>query len=346
MSPASSTELALSLEKDFPLVSVTDKPRPPDGGTRHDFSSCGPYWWPDPDAPDGLPYVRRDGHVNPEVRGGAMDDARRVSDLARFLRRLADRAETAPERSAPFRERAALLLRTFFLAPETRMNPSLNFGQAIPGRCRGRGIGIIDTVPFVAMLDDIGRLERTGTVLPEEESKALREWFGAYLSWLLESPLGHDERAASNNHGTWIDVQLCAYALFAGHEDIAREVLAEVPRRRLDVQLAADGTFPLELERTRPFSYTVFNLKALLWLADCGRRFGIDLMGYRASSGATLRDAVERMRALVEKPDRWTRLELDTATGELRPVSPGEWERLAELLVMGVANLGSPNLRQ
>ena len=332
MSPAASTELALSLEKDFPLVSVTDKPRPPDGGTLHDFSSCGPYWWPNPDTPDGLPYVRRDGHINPEVRGGAMDDARRVSDLARFLRRLADRAEAAPERSGPFRERAALLLRTFFLAPETRMNPSLEFGQAVPGRSRGRGIGIIDTVPFVKMLDDIGRLERTGTVLPEDESKALREWFGAYLSWLLESQLGHDERAALNNHGTWIDVQLCAYALFAGREDIAREVLSEVPRRRLDVQLAADGTFPLELERTRPFSYTMYNLRAMLWLVRCGRRFGIDLMDCRAASGATLRETVERLRAAEADHTLWTRLECDTKTGEGRPVSDGEWKQLSELL--------------
>ncbi len=176
-----------SLETEFPLVAVTDKPRAPEGGTLHDFTSFGPYWWPNPDTPDGLPYVRHDGHVNPEARGGAMDDAHRVHELARSLRRLADRAEADPARSAPFRERAALLLRTFFLAPETRMNPSLEFGQAIPGRCRGRGIGIIDTVPFVAMLDDIGRLEQTGAVLLGYECRALRRWFGDYLSWFRES---------------------------------------------------------------------------------------------------------------------------------------------------------------
>ncbi len=332
MTQPSPTEQTPSLESEFPLIAVTDKPRCPEGGTLHDFTSFGPYWWPNPDTPDGLPYVRHDGHVNPEARGGAMDDACRVHRLALSLQRLADRAEADPAQSAPFRERAAQLLRTFFLAPETRMNPSLEFGQAVPGRCRGRGIGIIDTVPFVAMLDDIGRLERTGAVLPEDEAKALRNWFGDYLSWLLDSKLGHDERAALNNHGTWIDVQLCAYALFAGREDVAREVLAEVPHRRIDVQLAADGTFPQEMERTRPFSYTLFNLRAMLWLARCGGRFGIDLMDCRSSSGATLREAVERLRADMADHARWTRLECDAKTGEDRPVSDEEWSALAELL--------------
>ena len=323
----------MDLGAEFPLISVTDKPHAPEGGTLHDFTSRGPYWWPNPDSPDGLPYIRRDGYVNPEARGGDMDDAQRVRELADALHTLADRADSDPSLGDAFRAHAGLLLRTFFLTPETRMNPSLDFGQAIPGRCRGRGIGIIDTVPFVAMLEDFERLSRSGPVLSGEETQALRAWFGDYLAWLLDNPLGRDERAARNNHGSWMDAQLCAYALFCGHEDVARAVVAEVPRRRLDVQLAADGTFPLELERTRPFSYTVFNLKALLWLADCGRLFGIDLMDCPASSGATLRDAVERMRALVEDPARWTRLELDTATGELRPISPAEWNRLTALLV-------------
>ena len=268
----------MDLGAEFPLISVTDKPHAPEGGTLHDFTSRGPYWWPNPDSPDGLPYIRRDGHVNPEARGGAMDDARRVRELADDLHALANRAESDPSQGDAFRAHAGLLLWTFFLSPETRMNPSLDFGQAIPGRCRGRGIGIIDTVPFVALLEDFERLSRSGPVLSGEETQALRAWFGDYLAWLLDSPLGRDERAARNNHGSWIDVQLCAYALFCGREDVARAVVSEVQCRRLDVQLAADGTFPLELERTRPFSYTVFNLKALLWLANCGCRFGIDLM--------------------------------------------------------------------
>ena len=322
----------MDLAIEFPAITITDKPHPPEGGTLHDFTSRGPYWWPNPDSPDGLPYIRRDGHVNPEARGGAMDDARRVGALADSLRALADRAEDDPEKSAPFRERAGTLLRTFFLNPETSMNPSLEFAQAIPGRCRGRGIGIIDTVPFVTLLDDLGRLERTGPVLPDGESQALRAWFGNYLSWLLESPLGHDERAALNNNESWLDTQLCAFALFAGREDVASEVLAEVPRRRLDVQLSPDGTFPLELERTRPFAYTVFNLQALLRLALFGRRFGMNLMDRRATSGATLRDVVERLRGIVADPARWTRSECDMETGLPRPVSSDEMAGLAALL--------------
>ncbi len=33
----------------------------PPSGDKHDYASMGPYWWPDPNTPDGLPYIRRDG---------------------------------------------------------------------------------------------------------------------------------------------------------------------------------------------------------------------------------------------------------------------------------------------
>ena len=46
--------------------SVVDKNLTPSSGDKHDFMSVAPYWWPNPNTPNGLPYVRRDGEVNPE----------------------------------------------------------------------------------------------------------------------------------------------------------------------------------------------------------------------------------------------------------------------------------------
>src|SRR3954468_23656050 len=51
---------------DMPNLTVTDKPQPPPSGDKHDYMSLSPYWWPDPSKPDGKPYMRKDGQVNPE----------------------------------------------------------------------------------------------------------------------------------------------------------------------------------------------------------------------------------------------------------------------------------------
>ena len=44
--------------------------------------SVGPYWWPDPSKPDGLPYIRKDGHKNPDRGkiGDSGQSARFVGD--------------------------------------------------------------------------------------------------------------------------------------------------------------------------------------------------------------------------------------------------------------------------
>jgi len=52
----------------FGPVSVMEKKHLPPSGDRHDYMSLAPYHWPDPSKPDGLPYIRKDGQTNPEVR--------------------------------------------------------------------------------------------------------------------------------------------------------------------------------------------------------------------------------------------------------------------------------------
>jgi len=205
--------------------SVTDKAVPAPSGDHHDYVSFGTYWWPDPDAPDGLPYIRRDGERNPEF----LDDAR--ADTPR-LRRMGAAVETLAQAhyfrasDARYAEHAAALLRAWFVASETRMNPHLAYGQAIPGRVTGRGIGIIDTSRLVYLVDAVGLLEGDGAWTAEDRG-GLIAWFEAYLDWLLTSSHGQDERATTNNHGTWYDAQVASFALLVGREDVAGEVLAE-----------------------------------------------------------------------------------------------------------------------
>ncbi len=280
---------------------VTDKKQPPPGGTPHDYWSMGKYWWPNPGTADGLPYVRRDGVNNPEARDERFD-RNRLEALCTTVAALTH--GWLAQGDVAFAGRATLLLRTFFLSPTTRMNPSLTYAQSIPGICDGRGIGIIDTACFVALLEHALLLEAQGS-LSGADGRALRDWFAAYLDWLLTSRNGLDERAEINNHGTWMDVQLAAFALFTGQSGIARTVLREVPSRRIEKQIKPDGRQPHELARTKSFNYSLFNLKALLMLAQLGRQMDIDLWSYRGTDGRSIRLALEFMRPYADPQTPW-----------------------------------------
>lgn len=266
---------------------VTDKPMAPPSGDRHDYMSVGPYWWPNPDKDDGLPYARRDGETNPERHGydnadqSRMAGAVRTLSLAWFL--------TGEERYAAH---AAKLLRVWYLDEATRMNPHLEFGQAIPGRVTGRGIGIIDTAHLVHLVDAVGLL-RASAAWTEADQRGLEQWFSDYLDWMLTHPYGKDERRTRNNHGTWYDVQAVCYALFAGRDELAREILESVPENRIAKHFEPDGRQPHELARTKSFGYATMNLRGFLHLAALGERFGLDLWRFETEDGRGLRRGLD-----------------------------------------------------
>jgi hypothetical protein len=289
--------------------SVMQKAALPPSGDRHDFMSLGTYWWPDPARPDGRPYLRRDGEVNPQIEDF---DRPRLSQMADAVSTLAMAAHLSGD--GRFAPRAALLLRTWFVDPATRMNPHLRYGQAIPGICEGRCIGIIDTECLARVADGVTLLEAQGA-WSGSDRRALRDWLTAYLDWLVTSPLGMAEAEERNNHGTCYDVQVVALALHLGRMDLAQAVLARVGERRIAVQIEADGRQPLELARTKAWTYSLKNLFALLNLAGWAGQLGIDLWGYRSGGGGSIAQALEWMipYALGERP--WTHPEIGGFTG-------------------------------
>jgi hypothetical protein len=278
---------------------VMQKDRLPPSGDKHDYISFGPYWWPDPASLNGLPYIRRDGERNPESltgsdrpRLGAMIDAVTTLGFAYHF--------TEDEHYA---SHAATLLRTWFIDPRTRMNPHLEYGQAIPGITEGRGIGIIDTGGLAQVVDAIGLLQRSAA-WSEADQQSMEEWFRAYLDWLRGSKKGQEERDWHNNHGTWWDVQAVSFALFVGDTALAREVL-EGARVRLDQHVMADGSQPHELERTRSFSYSAYNLEAFSRLAEMGQHVDVDLWSYQSPGGSSIRKALDFLVPFVRSPEAW-----------------------------------------
>lgn len=265
---------------DEPDPTVVDKGVTPPSGDKHDYISMGRYWWPNPDTKDGLPYVRRDGHSNPELKKFDRDRLGRFSANLRRLTGaylLAGRTEHA--------RKMASMLRTWFLNERTRMNPNGTYAQMVPGRNDGLGRpeGILDLYSLIDAVDAATVLERDN-LLSKKEMKALRAWFSAYVDWLLTSESGKGEYAAKNNHGIAYDVQTVVYARFAGRDEVARELIETFAERRLEKQIEADGKQPRELARTTAFGYSTYNLTHMLDMCVAARTMGIDL--YDAADGA------------------------------------------------------------
>lgn len=256
-----------------PLRSVVDKKLLPPSGSRNDYMSMGPYWWPNPATPNGLPYIRRDGQRNPEVAGDALD-ADRMQAFGRDVLDLALAHHFGA--SEAHAEKAVAALKHWFLAPATAMQPHLRFAQGIPGIVEGRAEGLIDTRNLWMVIDAALLLNAHGA-LSDTDLAALRQWFTDFTQWMQTSPIALEEDAAKNNHGMFFDAQLVNYLLFVGDVDGARKRLASVVDRRFAPQIEADGRMPHELGRTRPFHYTAFNLEAATRLAQYGRAQGSDL---------------------------------------------------------------------
>lgn len=250
---------------------VTDKTATPPSGDKRDYMSFGTYWWPNPDTEDGLPYIRRDGVANPTAN---TSDDQNLTAMADDVITLSLAAYFFDDKQSA--AHAAKLLRTWFLDEKTRMNPHLEYAQAIPGINQGRGVGIIDTKELVMLLDAVELLRVHGG-LSQQDHDGLKQWFGDYLRWLRTSSHGHDEAEADNNHGSWYDAQCARYAIFVGNEKLAKEIVAGALSKRIQSQIEPDGRQPHELARTRSLTYSLFNLQALTLLARIGERYDLDL---------------------------------------------------------------------
>lgn len=281
-------------------VSVMDKSQTPPSGNKHDYMSMGPYWWPNPDTQNGLPYIRKDGERNPEISKitdhayeGKMSNAVYTLSLAYYI-----------TNESKYSKKAVQLIRVWFLDDSTKMNPNLNYAQGIPGICTGRGIGIIELSSIYNIVDAIGILE-TSDEWPKKDDEEIRRWFEDYLDWLTTSQYGNDELNWKNNHGSWYDVQTASISLFLGKNDFAEKIINRAKNKRIDLQIKQDGRQPLELERTKSWGYSVFNLNALFHLAYLGDHAGVDLWHYESPEGASIRKALDFILPFTLNMDNW-----------------------------------------
>ena len=283
-------------------LTITSFPAKLSEGGRNDFYSNGDYWWPDPTKPNGLPYLRRDGQTNPENFGAHRNALNTFRDQVAAL--AAAYRLTHEEKYAAH---AVRFLDSFLLDPSTRMNPHLKFAQAIPGRNPGRGIGIIDTLHLIEIPKAIAAL-RGSRALTAERAAGLRRWFSDYKDWMLASDNGKEEANEKNNHAVAFWLQVAVFAEFTGDPVALRECQARFTQKFIGMQMALDGGFPLELARTKPYAYSLFqldNLSTLAWVLSTDG--GTNYWRYSLPDGRGLAKGAEFMTPYVQDKSRWTR---------------------------------------
>jgi len=319
-------QLALS----GPNFSVVTKGITPPSGDKHDYMSQAPYFWADPSKLDGLPYIRRDGERNPEIN--KISDHRSMDQMVAAVRALSLAYFLKDDQR--YASKAAQLLRAWFIDPSTRMNPNLQFGQGIPGITSGRGIGLIETRGLTDVVDSIGLLAGADA-WTKEDQRGVEAWYEQFLKWMLESKNGRDEAAAKNNHGTYYDVQIVSFALFLRKQDLAKSVVETAKLKRIAAQVEPDGRQPLELVRTRAWSYSNGNLDGLMLLARLAENVGVDLWSYETKDGRSIRRAFDYLYPYAVGEQKWNHQQL------------GEWapQTFFPLMRRGALHFHDPKFR-
>ncbi|MBL8182018.1 MAG: alginate lyase family protein [Blastocatellia bacterium] len=283
------------------LRSVMSKSTAPPSGDKHDYMSQAPYFWKDPNKKDGLPYIRRDGEKNPEIDN--ITDHEALSDLINAVEYLSLAYYLTGKQE--YADRAAVLLRMWFIDAKTKMNPNLEYAQFVPGQSSGRSFGIIETRGLTRIVDSIGLLAGS-KAWTNADQKGVESWFTKFLDWLQTSKHGVEESKAKNNHGTWYDVQVASVALFVGKNNIAKQLLESSKQKRIATQIEPDGSQPHEIARTRSMSYSTMNLEAFVLLAKLGESVNVDLWNYSTNDGRSIRKALEFLHPYAVGEKKWT----------------------------------------
>jgi len=278
---------------------ITDVTSEMSEGGPNDFYSNGDYWWPNPDTPDGLPYVRRDGESNPD----AFLEHRRIMRSVRTTISALTAAYCLTQEEH-YAECAIQWLTEFFIDSTTRMNPNMVYAQAIPGICSGRSIGLIDTLHIVEIPIAIDRLKPSKALTPEIEQN-LKTWFSDFLTWMTTHPYGVQEMEAHNNHGVAWAVQAAVFARFTNHDDIAEQCRQRFKTVFIPEQMAEDGSFPAELGRTKPYGYSIFQLDIMAMLAYTLTTPTDNLWTFTLPDGRNMQKALAYLYPFLKDKSSW-----------------------------------------
>lgn len=286
-----------------PATSVMDKPdeKVARSKDKHDFISVGKYCWPNPNTPDGMPWIQRDGYIN--VENFKQDDAVRLDKMSNRVTKLCFAYFFSGD--VRFAKKAAELVQVWFIDPATRMNPNFTYAQVIPGNDNSMGHfpGIIFGRTFVNILAGLCLVQKS-SAYTRTLDVGVKKWFGAYSAWLTTSDMGLKESRANNNHSIAYDEQLLAIALFAGDSVAQRKLIAGFHPKRIFKQVEPDGKMPRELVRTRALGYSAYNVKHMLEICEMVEKTNPSFYKIKSSDGRSIGIAIDYIaQYLGKKPE-------------------------------------------
>ena len=266
-------------------------------GGVNDFYSEGDYWWPNPENPDG-PYIQRDGETNPE------NFVAHRHAMVRFSRIVGAMASAyLITKDKKYVQQAIIHSKAWFVNPKTKMNPSLLYAQAIKGRVTGRGIGIIDTIHLMEVAQALSKMQ---DVIDPGDRVGIHKWFTDYLNWLMTHEYSEKEKNATNNHGTCWAMQVASFAKLTGNKQVMEMCRERYREVLLPNQMAEDGSFPLELSRTKPYGYSLFNIDAMIMLCQILSDEENNLWNYTTDKGLCIRKGIEFIYPFTADKNTWT----------------------------------------
>jgi hypothetical protein len=308
---------------------ITDHIATNSAGGLHDFFSQADYAWPNKTNQSGLPYVTRDGESNPGVFSDHRMAMRNMRDAVAAL--AAAYALTGDDRYAA---KAAGLLRVFFLDEKTRMNPHLQFAQASLGSSTGNAYGVIDTLHLAEVAVAVRFLEKS-PAFPEPVDRGLKQWFADYTRWIMTSKNGVKEMSNANNHSIACFLQLASFAKLTGDDQVMQLCRARFKEVLFPRQMTNDGSFPLELKRTKPYGYSIFQADNLATLCVLLSTTNEDFWKLTLPDGRTPGKAMEFIFPYLADKSRWL------ADGRGRDVMHwDDWPARQPCLLFACAGLG------
>lgn len=267
-------------------------------GSRHDFYSEGDYWWPNLVSADS-PYIQRDGMTNPDNfvahRLAMVRFSRLTASLASAYIITGDESYVAD---------AIPHYRAWFTDTASMMNPNLQYAQAIRGRYTGRSIGIIDGIQLMEAIQAFMVMEKA-KCMDKSLITGVHHWVEQLLEWLTTHSYGIAEMNAQNNHGTCWVVQVSVFARFTGNQKWMQFCRDRYKHVLLPAQMATDGSFPLELKRTKPYGYSIFNLDAMATICQVLSVPDDNLWEYKTADGRSIRKGIDYLYPFVANKKSW-----------------------------------------
>jgi hypothetical protein len=280
-------------------VTVTAATSPRSAGGKHDFFSEADYWWPDPKDPDG-PYINRDGLTNPD---NFLEHRKAMIRFSTIIGALASAYKVTGDES--YVRQAVVHLNAWFNDPETLMNPNLLFAQAVKGRFTGRNFGIIDTIHLMEVAQGLMVMQKS-KAMDQKTAKGVKNWFAAYIKWLNTSKPGIQEKLVKNNHATCWAMQVASFAKLCGDQHMMDSIRSRYKTVLLPDQMAADGSFPLELSRTKPYGYSIFNLDAMTMICQILSVPADNLWEFETADGKSIRKGIAYLYPFISDKKKWT----------------------------------------